>query len=144
MDCGGTEIIPFAEKQTPKLASQRRVAFASMASKTGSNSPGDELMTRSTSAVAVCCSSDSVSSRVRCCSASNSRTFSMAITAWSAKVVTSSICLSVNGLISFRRIIRTPIASSFRMSGTASIVRWPKLCAILLPVGNSSADACRS
>ena len=28
---------------------------------------------------------------------SNSRTFSIAITAWSAKVVTSSICLSVNG-----------------------------------------------
>ena len=29
-----------------------------MAWNTGSNSPGDELMTRSTSAVAVCCSSD--------------------------------------------------------------------------------------
>ena len=28
---------------------------------------------------------------------SNSRVFSMAITAWSAKVVTNSICLSVNG-----------------------------------------------
>ena len=54
-------------------------------------------MTWSTSAVAVCCSSDSVSSRVRCCSASNSRAFSIAITAWSAKVSTSSICLSVNG-----------------------------------------------
>src|SRR5215469_14910391 len=33
---------------------------------------------------------------------SNSRTFSMAITAWSAKVVASSICLSVNG----RTVIR--------------------------------------
>src|SRR5262249_39384526 len=43
-------------------------------------------MTSSTLEVAVCCSSDSLSSRVRCCSASNSRTFSMAITAWSAKV----------------------------------------------------------
>ena len=39
-------------------------------------------MTLSTSAVAVCCCSDSESSRVRCCSASNSRVFSMAITAW--------------------------------------------------------------
>ena len=39
----------------------------------------------------------SVRSRVRCCSASNSRTFSMAMTAWSAKVVTNSIWLSVNG-----------------------------------------------
>ena len=34
---------------------------------------------------------------VRACTSSNSRAFSMAITAWSAKVVTSSICLSVNG-----------------------------------------------
>ena len=36
--------------------------------------------------------SRSASSRVRCCSASNSRVFSIAITAWSAKVSTSSIC----------------------------------------------------
>ena len=35
--------------------------------------------------------------RVRACSSENSRTFSIAITAWSAKVCTSSICLSVNG-----------------------------------------------
>ena len=34
---------------------------------------------------------------VRACTSSNNRMFSMAITAWSAKVVTSSICLSVNG-----------------------------------------------
>ena len=52
-------------------------------------------MTLSTSEVAVCCASDSESSRVRRCSASNSRTFSIAITAWSANVSTSSICLSV-------------------------------------------------
>ena len=42
----------------PNLASQMRVAFSNMAANTGSRSPGDELMTRSTSAVAVCCSSD--------------------------------------------------------------------------------------
>ena len=46
-----------------------------------SSSPGELEMTRSTSDVAVCCSSDSVSSRVRCCSASNNRTFSMAMAA---------------------------------------------------------------
>jgi hypothetical protein len=34
---------------------------------------------------------------VRACTSSNSRTFSIAITAWSAKVVTSSISLSLNG-----------------------------------------------
>ena len=54
-------------------------------------------MTLSTSDVAVCCSSDLVSSRVRCCSASNKRTFSMAMTAWSAKVVTNSISRSLKG-----------------------------------------------
>ena len=37
-------------------------------------------------------SSDFASSWVRCCSASNSRTFSNAITAWSANNSTSSIC----------------------------------------------------
>ena len=42
-------------------------------------------------------SSDFANSRVRASTLSNSRTFSIAITAWSAKVVTNSICLSVNG-----------------------------------------------
>src|SRR5215813_4726314 len=74
-----------------------RTAFSSMAWNTGSNSPGELEMTRSTSEVAVCCSSASVSSRVRACTSSNSRTFSIAITAWSAKVVISSICFSVKG-----------------------------------------------
>ena len=59
-------------------------------------------MTFSTSEVAVCCSSDSARSSVRFCTSSNSRTFSIAITAWSAKVSTSSICLSVKGFTSSR------------------------------------------
>src|SRR5260370_41004057 len=66
-------------------------------------------MTRSTSEVAVCCSSDSDNSRVRACTSSNSRTFSIAITAWSAKVVTSSICLSVNGSTVLRVKTSTPV-----------------------------------
>ena len=37
----------------PKLASHSRVAFSSIASNTGVRSPGEELMTRSTSVVAV-------------------------------------------------------------------------------------------
>ena len=72
-----------------------RTAFASRAWNTGSSSPGELEMTLRTSEVAVCCSSASDNSRVRACTSSNSRTFSIAITAWSAKVVTSSICLSV-------------------------------------------------
>ena len=55
-------------------------------------------------------STDCVSSRVRACTSSNSRTFSIAITAWSAKVVTSSICFSVNGRTVVRvRSAMTPI-----------------------------------
>ena len=42
------------------------------------------------SLVAVCCSNDSLSSW-------NNRTFSMAITAWSAKVSSSLICAGVKG-----------------------------------------------
>ena len=60
-------------------------------------SPGELLMTRSTSEVAVCCSSASESSRVRACTSSNNRTFSIAIAAWSANVATRSNCLSVKG-----------------------------------------------
>src|SRR5262245_49418186 len=61
---------------TPNLPSQMRVAFSSMARKTGSRSPGDVEMTLSTSAAAVCCFSASercprasASSQVRasCC-----------------------------------------------------------------------------
>ena len=47
---------------------------------TGSSSPGELEMTFSTSAVAVCCCSDSRNSL-------SSRVFSMAITAWEAKFV---------------------------------------------------------
>ena len=57
-----------------------------MASNTGWMSVGELEITRRISAVAVCCSSDSVSSRFRASSSWNSRTFSIAITAWSAKV----------------------------------------------------------
>ena len=58
------ESIVIESVQAPNLASQIRVAFSSMAWNTGSSSPGDALMTRSTSAVAVCCSNASSRSRV--------------------------------------------------------------------------------
>ena len=69
-------------------------------------------MTPSISAVAVCCAS---ASRVSV----NSRAFSIAITAWSAKVLTSSICSSVNDLTRWRASVMTPITSPSRSSGTA-------------------------
>ena len=43
----------------------------------------------------------------------NRRTFSMAITAWSAKVVASAICCSVKGRATVRVRTRTPIGSAF-------------------------------
>ncbi len=84
-----------------------RAAFSSIVANTGCNSPCELEMTRSTSAVAVCCSSDSRSSL-------NSRTFSMAITAWSAKVFTSAICLSVKGRTDVRSSPMTPITAPSR------------------------------
>ena len=73
-------------------------------------------MTLSTSAVAVCCSNASRVSVI-------SRVFSIAMTAWSAKVRTSSICRSVNGSTRWRASLITPIGSPSRSSGTPSSVR---------------------
>ena len=61
-------------------------ALATIVSNTGCTSRCDWLMTRSMSLVAVCCSKDSAKSRLRVSSSLNSRVFSTAITAWSAKV----------------------------------------------------------
>ena len=58
-----------------------RVAFASIAWNTGSSSPGELEITRSTSEVAVCCSNASLRSSVRCRSSLSSRVFSIAMTA---------------------------------------------------------------
>ena len=66
---------------TPLSAPQTRTALRTMASKTGCTSVREPLITRRISAVAVCRSSDSVSSALRASSSLNSRTFSMAITA---------------------------------------------------------------
>ena len=70
------------------------------ASKAGCESVGKLLMTSRISEVAVCCSRDSVRSLVRSRNSSSSRTFSIAMAAWSAKVSSSAICLSVKGLTS--------------------------------------------
>jgi len=58
---------------------------------------------------------------------SNSRTFSIAITAWSAKVMASSICRSLNGLTTRRINMMTPMGMPSRSKGTPSAVRAPVL-----------------
>ena len=50
---------PSKVRSTPNAASHSRIALSSIASNTGARSPGEELMTCNTSAVAVCCSSAS-------------------------------------------------------------------------------------
>ena len=85
-NCSPSYVSRIAESRTAKAA----IAFSSIASNTGARSPGEELMTRNTSAVAVCCSNASRVSVI-------SRAFSIAITACAAKFCSSAICLSVNG-----------------------------------------------
>ena len=74
-----------AKRQTAvECPPSSRFELAAIASKTGCTSPGEEAMTLRISAVAVWRSSASLVSLSR-------RTFSIAITAWSAKVRISSI-----------------------------------------------------
>ena len=86
-----------------EVATAESDGAATIASNTGWTSVCERLMTRRMSLVAVCVSSAVVSSRLLAWSSVKRRTFSMAITAWSAKVLSSSICLSVNGRTSARR-----------------------------------------
>ncbi len=84
-----------------------------------------ELTAWLTSPSAFSSSTERARSRVRACTSSNRRTFSMAITAWSAKVVTSSICLSVKGCTLERVSVMTPTGVPSLRSGTPSMVRYP-------------------
>jgi len=101
-----------------RSASQSLTELSATVSKTGCRSNAERLMTLSTSAVAVCCASASVVSLKR-------RVFSIAITAWSAKVWSSAICLSLNGFTSVRRRTIAPMLSPSRSSGTVRMERWP-------------------
>ena len=87
-----------------------------MDSNTGCTSVGELLMTRRMLALAVWWASAS-------CVWLNSRTFSIAIAAWSAKVVMSSISLATKARASARPTVSTPMALASRRMGTASSVR---------------------
>ncbi len=94
----------------------RCLQLSRILSNTGLVSATELLMTCSTSAAAFCCCSDS-------CVSLNSRTFSIAIAAWSANEVTSSISLASKARASARPSVSTPIVSPSRRIGTASSVR---------------------
>ena len=72
-----------------------RAALIAIASKTGCTLVVERLMTFRTSAVAIWYSSDSVRSRVFACTSLNRWAFWIAMTAWSAKVFSNSIWVSV-------------------------------------------------
>ena len=112
---------PSTMDTTLTSAAQSFSARLPMTSNTGLASVGERLITVRISLVAVWYSSDSCRAAVRFCTSSNSRTFSMAITAWSAKVVASAICLSLKGFTSSRVRIKTPMVVPSRNSGTPRI-----------------------
>ena len=126
----------------PNLASQMRTAFSSMACKyrlkiAGRAADNLRALPRSPSAAPT----TRLVRVVRCCSASNSRVFSMAITAWSAKVSTNLICLSVNGRTAARCRTSTPTGMPSRRSGTPRIVRKsPSLAAFQSGIFRISED----
>jgi len=82
-------------------------------------------MTCNTSEVAVCCSSASFVSL-------NNRAFSIAITAWSANVLKSSISLSANDPGWRREVAIVPIATPLRSIGTTRTLRKPRARAAFL------------
>jgi len=65
----------------------------------------------------------------------------MAIAAWSAKVLTTSMCFCVKACTVILRRRIAPSALSPRSSGTASVVRWPCSLRICMPSGNSAGSA---
>src|SRR5262245_22186275 len=75
-------------------------------------------MTLRTSAVAVCCCNDSRSSL-------SSRVFSIAMTAWLAKVFKTSSCFSDSGPGASLMTLMVPIAASPRRIGMMVIARLP-------------------
>ncbi len=97
---------------------RRLTAVVTIASNTGCTSVGELLMTRRMSALAVWLASASFVSL-------NRRTFSIAITAWSANVCSRLISAGANGRTSLRSREIAPTASPSRSSGTFSTVRKP-------------------
>ena len=110
----------------PKLAPQTRVAFSSIFWNTGFSSPGDELMTSSTSEVAVCCS-QRLAQIIRATTQflEQARILDGDDGLLCEVGQTDSICLSLKRRTSCRKIAITPTSSFSRSIGTMAIVRAP-------------------
>ena len=92
-----SEDLTVEAKTNARSASHSRAALSASVSKTGWRSKVERPITLSSSLVAVCCSSVTRSSLFRSSSSLNSRTFSTAMTAWSAKVLGAGPALSLKG-----------------------------------------------
>ena len=112
--CPSSSTMPSANASAEKSRSQHSMIF----SNTGDASAIEWLMTSSTSAVAVCCSSASLVSL-------NRRAFWIAITAWSANVLSSASSLSVNGLGGWRIAQIEPTPRSSHSIGAHATVALP-------------------
>ena len=108
-----------------------------MASNTGCTSVGDSLMTLRIAAVAVWRASASLVSL-------NSRTFSIAITAWSAKVCSNCTWCGVNCPASLRVTPIIPIEPPSRDSGQNNALRQPRECATSRNFSGTSDCVCAS
>jgi hypothetical protein len=103
-------------------------------SNTGPVSATELLMTPSTSAVAVCCSSAS-------CVSLNNRVFSMAISAWSRNDSASAMALGLKAFACLLPSTSTPTHSSPRSSGRYSAEFRPSCwCRTCSCGGSSTAD----
>ena len=108
-------------QQHDRAAVRSRIAvgeLSSMFSNTGAVSASDPLITRSTSAEAVCRSSASWVSL-------NIRAFWIAITAWSPKVLSSASSLSVKALGGWRNTQIEPTPRFSHSIGAHAIAAWP-------------------
>ena len=100
--------------------------------KTACKSNAERLMTFSTSEVAVCCCKASARSSVLVLTSLNRRTFSIAITAWSAKVCTSLIWLGETVRAQNAPAPNKPITSPSRNIGITTPERTPPIFTRLL------------
>ncbi len=111
-----------------------------MVSSTGWMSVGELEITRRICAVAVCWVRVSARSRLRASSSWKRRTSSIAITAWSAKVWSSSTCRSEKGAAAPWKTTIAPMASPARSIGTARALRKPVARAVSVKSWSGSAS----
>ena len=132
---------PSKRKIAPRSAAHSRTAFSASVSNTGWRSKVDRPITLSSSLVAVCCSSATRSSLLRASSSVNRRTFSMAMTAWSAKVFEEPDLL-LGERTDFHAPDQDPADGQRPLAATAS----PASCGVRrcrggLPSGYSESDS---